>query len=155
MPHKNLNPRQEKRKRQRGQAMVESALVLLLFLSTLIAVLDFSQLLFTQQMLVERTRSALRWGMIHAWDGSGDSIANIILFNQSTARPDAAFVSGFMGLKRANISVTYTEGTVANPNDARLRVAIVDYQYRFITPYLAKSFANNNAVVQSAPMLYR
>jgi hypothetical protein len=133
--------------------MLESALVLIVFLMVLFAIMDFSQVLFTHQMLVERTRSGLRWGMIHAWDGTGDGIANMIRYNQSTAGSGTAF----MGLTRANISVTYTLPTPTdpNPNDARLMVAIVDYNYQFVTPFLANSFTNNRAVIQSAPYMFR
>jgi len=131
--------------------MLESALVLIVFLMVLFAIMDFSQVLFTHQMLVERTRSGLRWGMIHAWDGTGDGVANMIRYNQSTAGSGTAF----MGLTRANISVIYSPPTAADPNDARLKVAIVDYRYRFVTPFLANSFTNNRAVIQSAPYLFR
>jgi hypothetical protein len=127
--------------------MVESALVLVVFPMVLFAIMD----LFTHQMPVERTRSGLRWGMIHAWDGTGDEIANMIRYNQPTAGSGAAF----MGLTRANISVTYSAPTVANPNDARLKVAMVNYNFRFVTPFLLNSFTNNRAVIQSAPHLYR
>jgi hypothetical protein len=151
MPLKNQNRRAHNSQGQSGQALVESALVLVVFLMVLFAIMDFSQVLFTHQMLVERTRSGLRWGMIHAWDGTGDGIANMIRYNQSAAGSGAAF----MGLTRSNISVTYSPPTAANPNDARLMVAIVDYRYRFITPFLLSTFTNNRAVIQSAPYLYR
>jgi TadE-like protein len=134
-----------------GQALVESALILMVLLMSLIAIVDFAQLLFTRQMLVERTRSALRWGMIHAWDGTGDGIKNMILYNRPTVQGGGTFA----GLTRSNIRVTYNAPTVANPNDTRLKVAIVDYRYRFFTPFLAKSFTNNSAVIESSPYLYR
>jgi hypothetical protein len=151
MLQKNQNSNPRKSRKRRGQALVESALTLMVFLMTLIGALDFCQLLFTHQMLVERTRSGLRWGMIHAWDGSGDSIANMVLYNQSTAKT----TTGFLGLTRANVQVTFSPGPVGDPNESRLRISIVNYQYRFFTPFLARSFTNNTAVVESAPFMYR
>ena len=148
---KNQNHRIRASRARTGQALVESALVLMVLLMSLIAIVDFSQVLFTHQMLVERTRSGLRWGMIHAWDGTGDGIRNMILYNQ----PTAAGGRTFAGLTPSNVSVTYSAPTVANPNDVRLKVAIVDYRYVFFTPFLAKSFTNNVAVIESAPYLYR
>ena len=152
MHRKNLNLNPQRRKGRRGQALVESALIMLVFLLTLIATLDFSQVLFTHQTLVERTRSGLRWGIIHSWDGTGDGIANIILYGQSAAKSGGGT---FLGLKRDNIRVTYNAPTVDNPNDIRLQVAIVNYQFQFVTPFIAKTFTNNHAVVESAPILYR
>jgi hypothetical protein len=151
MPQKNQSCNPRANKKRRGQALVESALTLMVFLMTLIGALDFCQLLFTHQMLVERTRSGLRWGMIHAWDGTGDQVANMILYNQSTAKSG----SGFLGMTRGNVQVTFSPGPALDPNESRLRIAIVNYQYKFFTPFLARSFTNNTAVVESAPFMYR
>lgn len=148
MRQKNPNPKI--RAGRRGQALVESALVLIVAISTIIAILDFSQLMFTHQLLVERTRNALRWGMIHKWDGTGDKIASMVLYG----KPTGGTGPGVLGLTRANVRVTYSPGTAANPNDARLTVAIVDYDYRFFTPFIAGKFRNNFAVVESSPYIY-
>ena len=32
--------------------------------------------------LVERVRSAVRWGVVRPWDGTGEQIANLILYDQ-------------------------------------------------------------------------
>src|SRR5438132_12598398 len=56
-------------KRRRGQALVESALVLISFVAMLIGALDFSQILFFHQSLGERVRSGVRWGAVHAFNG--------------------------------------------------------------------------------------
>ncbi len=145
------NPNPDLHNRRRGQALVESALVLLLAITTVIAILDFSQLLFTHQLLVERTRHALRWGMIHKWDGTGDKIANVLIYGNPLSESTAP---GVLGLTRANVRVTFTPGTANEPSDARLTVAIVDYDYRFFTPFIAGKFRNNFAVVESSPYVY-
>lgn len=139
-------------RRQSGQSLVETALVLLLFLCTLIAAVDFSQLLFTHQMLVERVRSGLRWGMINPWDGTGDAVANVIMYKHWNPQQKGA---PFLGLKRENIEVIQTPGTGENPNDLRLRIRVVNYQFHFFTPFISRTFTNNYAVVESAPILYR
>ncbi len=144
------NPNPEARNRRRGQSLIESALILVGAISTIIAILDFSQLLFTHQLLVERTRAALRWGMINKWDGTGDKIASMVLYGKPTGGTGA----GALGLTRSNVRVTLTPGTVDNPNDARLTVAIVNYDYRFFTPFIAGKFRNNYAVVESSPYTY-
>jgi Flp pilus assembly protein TadG len=148
---KNLNHRPSRKQKQLGQALVESALVIFPLLLTLIAVLDFGQVLYTRQLLVERTRSAVRWGMINAWDGTGNGIANMIMYNQPTVKQSRTL----LGLTRSNITVTYSPPTAADPNDQRLKVAIVGYHYRLLTPFIAGTFVNNCAVVESTPILYR
>lgn len=148
MRQKNPNP--DPHARDRGQALVESALVLIVVITTIIAILDFSQLMFTHQLLVERTRHALRWGMINKWDGTGDKIASMVMYG----RPTGGTGPGVLGLTRANVRVVYTPGTANNPNDARLTVAIVNYDYRFFTPFIARTFRNDYAVVESSPYSY-
>lgn len=148
----NRNSNIPRNRGRKGQGLVEAALVLLVFLSTLIAVVDFGQLLFTHQMLVERVRFGLRWGMINAWDGKGDAVANVILYGDPAPQEKG---STFLGLKRENLEVTQTPGTAMNPNDLRLKVRIVNYTFHLFTPMISRSFTNNYAIVESAPILHR
>jgi hypothetical protein len=136
-----------------GQALVESALILLVFITTLIGILDVSQLLFIHQSLVERVREGLRWGIVQPWDGTGDKIQNMVLWRTSTAPSGQTL--GFLNLQKANVLVTRTAGTLDNPNDERISIAIVNYDFKFFTPYIAKTFQNNTAVLESAPLLYK
>jgi len=130
--------------------MMESALILSLFLATLIGTLDFGQALFTRQMFTERVRMAVRWGMVHAY--SMDSIRNMVRFGQATVTGSP---SPYMNLTAAQVSVVRTAGSAANPNDERFVVSIVDYNYKLFSPWIARTFTNNFAVVESAPILYR
>ena len=147
MPQKNQN-----RNRERGQAFVECALILLVFLATLIGAMDFGQLLFTHQFLAERVRAGVRWGAVHAWDGTGDQIANMVRYDRSTA-PDGA--TAFLGLARANVSVVHTAASASNPNDERITVSIIDYNFLFFSPWIGKSYTGNYAAVETAPMQYK
>ncbi|MEP7365309.1 MAG: TadE family protein [Acidobacteriota bacterium] len=149
--------RRHSRKSRSGQALVESALILLLFITTMIGILDVSQLLFIHQSLVERVRGALRWGIVQPWDGSGSQIQNMVLYRTSTVSQGNGVPTppGFLGLERENIQVTRTLGTADNPNDERLTITIVNYNFNFFTPGVAKVFQNNTAVMESAPMAYK
>ena len=57
-----------RRSSQRGQSMVEATLVLLVFFTLLLGVIDCGQVLFAHQSLVERVRAAVRWGVVHPWN---------------------------------------------------------------------------------------
>jgi Flp pilus assembly protein TadG len=139
-----------KRRGEHGQAFVECALILLVFLASLIGALDFGQLLFTHQLMVERVRAGVRWGIVNAWDGTGDQIANVVLYNSPTAGSSAT-----LGMTRSNVSVVHTAGTVADPNDERITVSIVGYQFNFFSPWIAHNYTGNYAAVETAPVLYR
>ena len=80
---------------KRGQALVESALVLVSFIAMLVGAMDFGQVLFFHQSLVERVRSGIRYGAMHAYNET--SIKNMIRFNQTT-QPDG--VQPFLGIAR-------------------------------------------------------
>jgi hypothetical protein len=54
-------PSARRRRTSKGNVLVESALIFLMFFSMLIGVFDFGQFLFIHQSLVERVRSAARW----------------------------------------------------------------------------------------------
>ena len=134
-------------KGRRGQALIESALILVSFLAILIGALDFAQLLFFHQFLVERTSAGARWGAVHAFDQT--KIKNMIRYNQPT-QPDGA--QPFLGLSDSNITVTVFDSGA--PTE-RIQVAIVDYPYHFFSPWIAKTFTNNMAVVETLPTEYR
>ena len=144
--------RQKNRNHKRaGHAMLESAMMLSVILSVLIGAFDFGQILFTRQMLVERVRIALRWGIVNAYDET--KVKNMVRYGQSTT-PNGTPVS-YLGLTSAQVSVVKTNGTTADPNDLRLTISIIDYQYKLFTPKIAKTFTDNYAVVESSPIVYR
>jgi len=136
-----------------GQSLVEAALVLLVFFSMLLGVIDCGQVLFAHQALEERVRQAVRWGMVREFDGTGDQVANMILYD----RPDAPTRSdaGYLGLTRANVQVTHRPPSENRPDDEMITVAIVNYESHFFSPWIAKTVINPRPVLVSAPMASR
>jgi Flp pilus assembly protein TadG len=141
------------RRPQRGQSLVEAALVLIVFFSMLLGVIDCGQVLFAHQALVERVREAVRWGSVREFDGTGDQVANMVLYN----RPDApsSSVAGYLGLTRANVQVRHQLPAEDRPDDETLTVAIVNYESHFFSPWISKTVINPRPVLVSAPMAYR
>ena len=141
------------RRSERGQTLVEGALALLVFLSLLFAVVDCGLVLVSHQTLVERVRSAVRWGVVRPWDGTGEQVANLILYDQPDA-PRAA-TAGYLGLTRENVQVHYQPSSVGRPDDEILSVAIVNYRYRFLSPWITQTFINPRPVLIASPMAYK
>ena len=139
--------------RERGQSLIEGTLVLLAFFALLFVVVDCGQVLVAHQSLVERVRSAVRLGVVRPWDGSGEQIANLILYNQ-TDEPRTA-TEGYLGLTRGNVQVRYQPALPERPDDEVLSVAIVNYHYRFLSPWVAQTFVNPRPVAITAPMAYQ
>lgn len=141
-----LAPRKRVLYRQRGQTLLETALVLLLFLSILIGILDLGQVLFIHQSFVERARNAVRWQAVRPLDV--EATKNMVLYNQPTA-PDGAW-SSYMGLTRDMISVTRQN---ADTNDDRIVVTLSGYPFEFFSFYIA-GLATGRPIVASLPFEY-
>jgi Flp pilus assembly protein TadG len=139
--------------KERGQSLIESTLVLLTFFALLFGVVDCGQVLISHQALVERVRGAVRWGVVRPWDGTGDQVANLVLYNQPEEPLTAT--GGYLGLTRENVQVRYQPSIPARPDDETLSVAIVNYRYRFMSPWVTEEFVNPRPVLISAPMAYR
>src|SRR5580700_1799343 len=78
---------QVSKRSSRGQSLVEATLVLLVFFALLLGVVDCGQVLWSHQALQERVRSAVRWGTMHPYDGTGSQIANLVLYGQPSEPP--------------------------------------------------------------------
>ena len=142
-----------RRRSERGQTLVEGALALLVFFSLLFAVVDCGLVLVSHQSLVERVRSAVRWGVVRPWDGTGEQVANLILYDQPSEPP--APKSGYLGLTRENVQVRYQPSSTGHPDDEILSVAIVNYHYRFLSPWITQTFVNPRPVFITSPMAYK
>jgi Flp pilus assembly protein TadG len=142
---------------ERGQTLVEGALALLVFFSLLFAVVDCGLVLVRYQSLVERVRSAVRWGVVRPWDGTGEQIANLILYDQPTepAAATSGASGGYLGLTRENVRVRYQPSSAARPDDEMLSVAIVNFRYQFLSPWIIQVFVNPRPILISAPMAFK
>src|SRR5262249_40610142 len=135
-------PRQ---KNSRGAVLIETGLILVVFLFMLMGAFDFAQYLFIHQALVDRARTAARWGAVN--DPTNTSaIQNMVLYNQATV-PDGAS-SGIFGLTSDVDSVSTQDSATDN---YRLVVAIMNYQYAMISPIIGGTHTGPNIVI-SVPL---
>jgi len=125
---------------RRGQSAVESALILLVLLTTLIGIFDLGQLLFIHQSFVERVRHAARYAVVNSYDPV--AFKNMVLYRQLTV-PEGA-TSGIFGLTAGMVTVTRPG---VGTNDERIVVSITSYPYRFFTPLIAGAFVGRNITV--------
>lgn len=138
---------------ERGQTLIEGALALLVFFALMFGVIDCGLMLVRHQALVERVRSAVRWGAVRPWDGTGDQIANLVLYEKTTEPGSAS--AGYLGLTRENVQVRYQPASPSRPDDEVLSVAIVNFEYQFMSPWITHIFVNPRPVLISAPMAYK
>lgn len=136
-------------KRERGQSLVEGTLVLVAFFALIFGVVDCGQAVVAHQSLVERVRVAARWGSLHPGDGTGDQVANWILYG----RPEEPKqnVESLLGLQRTNIQVRRQRPSPLAPDDDILIVTVVNYRYRFFSPWLGGAIPTKPIAI-SVPM---
>jgi Flp pilus assembly protein TadG len=121
----NRSPRSDRR---RGSSLVESALVLFVFLSMLIAIMDFAQFLFLHQTITERTRLAGRQAVVKKY--TIDQIKNYVAYGNPNGMGDAN-LKGFFGMKPSNVNVTISDtGEV----DQRLNIVVSGLKFLILTP---------------------
>jgi Flp pilus assembly protein TadG len=125
--------------------MVEAALLSIIFFTLLVGAFDFGQFLFVHQALVERARSAARWGAV---TGGTDltGVQNMVLYNQSTAPANGT--STYFGLTTSMVSVTNTD---AHTDNYLLTVKITNFPYKMVSPYVTGSYTGPPIVV-SVPL---
>jgi Flp pilus assembly protein TadG len=133
-----------RRKRSKGSAMVELALVFPLLATLLIVVADLAVFLFLQQALVERARSAARWGAVSDPSNSG-AIVNMVLYARAVAptgtQPD-------FGLARAMVQVAAVD---AGTDNYRLVVTISGYSFKLFSPFMGGKYPGRTIEV-SVPL---
>jgi Flp pilus assembly protein TadG len=112
--------------KQKGQALVESALTLVVLLALFIGVFDIGVILFVHQTLIDRARTAVRWGVVNAYDQT--AVQNLVLYGATT--PGNGQTPSF-GLTAANVVVSRPAADVGLPED-RINVT-VSYSFNFFT----------------------
>src|SRR5262245_34304999 len=113
-----------RQKQSRGSVIIEAGLTLVIFAFMLTGIFDFAQFLFIHQALVDRARSATRWGALTNPTAT-TSIQNMVLYNQTTA--PAGATNGIFGLTSDMVSVSTAD---SGTDDYRLIVTIFNYPYQ-------------------------
>ena len=128
------NSTSRRKQKSRGTVIVESALIFIAFFGMIIGAFDFGQFLFVHQALVERTRSAARWGAVNDPTDSA-SITNMLLYNQAGAPPNGT--ATYMNVTAANVSVT---NPGSGTDQYRLNIQVSGYSYTVLSFFIAGNF---------------
>jgi len=121
--------------RQRGETLVESALVLVTLLSTILFIMDIGRLMLFQQFYTERARAAVRQAVVNNW--SSTDVANFVAYNTTTP-PAGVHPVGFLGIDPSNVTVT-TVGTVGSATQG-LQVTVDGITLFAWIPHMSSSY---------------
>jgi len=113
-------------RKQAGQSLIESALVMAAFMGLLVGMATIGESLFVKQTLADRARLAARWGALNRYDSA--AIRKVVLFG--TAQP-APGDTAFFGLTPSAVDVS----NPGCPGPAcRVSVAIPEQGIRCVEP---------------------
>ena len=114
-----------RRKTQRGSALLEGALTLVVFISLFIGAIVLAQILMVHQAIVERVRFAARATAVCCCNTT--TVKNLILYGRTTRPEDAR---SFYGLSSDNITVTFADQNTA---DQRVGITVSGFRYKSFT----------------------
>ena len=132
---------------QRGQTLVEFALVVLIFLVILFGILEFSRALWTYNTIVQATRAGARFAVVELPSITNLTVKNYVVYHNSAGTGNPVLP----GLSTSNVTVTYTriDPNTGNPiaattlqdkyNSSYVQVGITGYAFSFIVPILGSS----------------
>jgi hypothetical protein len=130
-------------KTQRGAAMVEFALIALIFFMVLFGIIEFARAMFTWNTLVEATRRGARVAAVCPVSPSGiDLVKQATIFDNT---PGDGSDTSLLGLAAANIDVIYRDkdmNTVTPPADDDITNEAYD-NIRFVQVEIADNLVHN------------
>lgn len=126
---------------QRGQALVEAVLTLTAFVVIFVGMIEIGEILYIHQTLVERTRSAVRWGAVNPWDSTNSptKIANVVLYGTPTPGDDSTPI---FGLSSSNVSVARPQPDYSAAD--RIVVSVGGYSLTFFSSAIAQLSGSNS-----------
>jgi hypothetical protein len=117
---------------RRGSTLVESSIVLLLFLVVFLGVLDFGQVLLFHHFLMDRVRAGARYAAVANADPA--VVRNYVAYNAAPPPPGA---TPLFGLDPAMVQVTRYDAGAASD---RVEVKISTFRVQFLSPWIAGAF---------------
>ncbi len=122
------------KRRQRGDSMIETALVLLTLLGMIIFIMDMGRILLMQQFITERARETVRSAVVNSWTAA--QAQNFLVYNSTTAPTGGG--SGYLGLTTSEVSYS-TVGT-SGAADYRMQVTVSNVPAFLWIPYIAGKY---------------
>jgi len=132
---------------QRGQTLVEFALVVMMFLVVMFGLLEFARALWTWNTIVQATRAGARFAVVETPNPSNDdAIKNYVVYLNSAGTGDPVLP----GLTTSNVTVSFRKivlgtgayDTAPLPSKFQadvVQVSITGYNFNFVVPIFGTS----------------
>ena len=129
-----------KQDQQKGQTLVEFALVTVIFFVVLFGIIEFSRALWTYNTIVQATRAGARFAVVEVPTASDIEVQRFVAYHNSTGSGTPVVP----GLGTSNVSVNYWKinpltGAYEAPTPNKyaadvIQVGITGYTFSFLVP---------------------
>ncbi len=124
------------RRRQKGAAMLETALVLITVVGMIIFIMDMGRMLLIQQFITERARVTVRAAVVNNWTAA--QAANFLCYNSTSAPSGGTSTPGYLGLLPSQVS--YQTLGLSTASDYRLQISVSGVPMLTWIPYISGSY---------------
>jgi len=125
---------------QRGQALLETALMIIVIFMVVFFVFELGWLMYTYSVLADAANEGVRYAIVHSGGDPSGTQAKVKAF-ATTSMHDVSAIS---------VSVTSPDGTYAPPNLVRVTVTYIYIPFlpKFITAPTMHAYAEGRMVAQ-------
>lgn len=113
---------------ERGAALVEYAIALTVFLTSMFAVVEFGRALWVHNALSDAARRGARYAALNS-PSNVDAVKNVVVYGD----PAGGTQPVVPNLTPANVTVTYTDFAL---NKGTATVSVTGYQFQFVIPII-------------------
>lgn len=121
---------------ERGSTLVEFAIGVTVFLTSMFAVVEFGRALWTHNALSDAARRGARYATMHS-AGDINSVKNVVVYGD----PAGGTQPLVPNLSTSNVAVNYSNFAL---NKGTVSVSVTDYQFQFVLPLVASSITMPN-----------
>lgn len=121
---------------ERGSTLVEFAIGVTVFLTSMFAVVEFGRALWTHNALSDAARRGARYATLHS-AGDINQVKNVVVYGD----PAGGSQPLVPNLSTSNVTVNYSNFAL---NKGTVTVSITSYQFQFILPLVSSSITMPN-----------
>ena len=118
---------------ERGATLVEFALALTVFLTSMFAVIEFGRALWVHNALADAARRGARYATLHSASDS-NKVQNVVVYGDENGGTQPLVPN----LSTTNVSVNYSQFGL---NKGTVSVSITNYQFQFVIPIVGTTIS--------------
>jgi Flp pilus assembly protein TadG len=135
-----LRSKQTRSRRQRGQSLLETAMMIVVIFMVVFWIFELGWLMYTYTVMADAANEGVRYAIVHSGGDTAGTQAKVTTFAR-TSLHDVSTIS---------TSVTFPDGSAQPPNRVRVTVTYtyVPWLKQFITTPTMKTYSEGRMIVQ-------